>query len=498
MTFQGTAAKFRLPWRMPMINVKCPNARCTATYQVSDEFLGRNVVCKKCKTKFKVESNNGALAKNRPATAPTEVATGVENGPANSAARNKGSLNRRLVFLLSGLGVGGVAFCLAATCIVGLGWYFLTDSRGPETYGGIEISSTTVKASVVKFFPDPELGFNYQFLSEDEMQMTTNLKNLGPDGDFDPDSLDKTVTAIATFFEEIKSKHKVPSEKIVIVFGSGVFKPIENNKMFSDEQKKQIIARNKEKLRTRVLAATKRSVEFVTLEEELELQIKSLIPDTKMDQTLLVDLGNSLCRGGAYDTKLKRYTIFNPKTGVDGLLKKAEEEAVFRGYHKGKTPEQRKILGDAAANVANGYFRKALLMEMDKTTEINGRKRIELVGGTPWVTATYKNPSGRAKKHTKLSAQDVNDFYAEVRRTWAYPPFTMPTGVNDKLNRTLKSDVDQMERRMPVEKLIVGTEMLRVLSEELTFHHREVYFNNNGQKALVVGFMTKLWEQRKK
>src|SRR5207253_1103557 len=97
-------------------------------------------------------------------------------------------------------------------------------------------------------------------------------------------------------------------------------------------------------------------------------------------RTLLVDLGNSLCRGGGYDTKLNRYTIFNPKIGVKGFLKKAEEDAARRGYKKSKRPEDRKLLADAIAKTVDVYFRDPLLKEMEKTTDINGRKRIELVG----------------------------------------------------------------------------------------------------------------------
>jgi hypothetical protein len=48
--------------------------------------------------------------------------------------------------------------------------------------------------------------------------------------------------------------------------------------------------------------------------------------------------------------------------------------------------------------------------------------------------------------------------------------------------------------------VIAGTEMLRVLSEELRFNDpgREVYFNNYGQEALVLGLMQKLWEKSAK
>jgi hypothetical protein len=481
-----------------VITVKCPNTDCPASFQVPDEYLGKSVRCKKCHTKFKIANNNGfAPREARPSTAVAKTlyettASIPALPPAPSQAPPQeadADAARKRLYLYAGLGAGGVFSCITAMCVVGIAVFWFTwGARSPQTYGGIEISSTTVKASVVKFFADKEAGFDYEFLSEDQMQVTTNLEKLGPDGDFDADSFDKTVAAISTFYKELQNKHQVLPDKIVVVASSGVFKSIDPSK----------VARNQDKLKSRVLADTKRTLEIVTLEKELELQIKSLIPEKEMDRTLLVDLGNSNCRGGGYDTKIGKYTIFNPNIGVKGFHKKAEADAVVRGYRKSKTPEERKLFADVAAKSVEIHFRAPLIKEMEKTTDINGRKRIELIGGTPWVTATYKNPSGRAKKHTKLTEQDIDGFYKDVRRELAYPPFTMPKGLDDSLTKMLRTDVDNMEKRISVENLIAGTEMLRVLSQELTFQHREVNFNNNGQKALVLGLMTKLWEQGNK
>lgn len=479
-----------------MISVKCTNTDCTASTQVPDEYLGKVLRCKKCNTKFTVVNTNGAVPKEKRPAVPTSVAPTVFERPApfkaspeTPAEEGNAGGKRKQLYVFAGLGVVGIFFCLCVICVGGIGAAWLAwGGRSPETYGGIEISSTTVKASVVKFFADADAGFDYEFLTDEEMQVTTNLKKLGSDGDFDPDALDKSVRAVSTFFKDLQQKHNLPDDKIVIVAASGVFKKIEAGKL----------ARNQEKLRSRIYTETRHKMEMVTLEQELERQIKSLIPEKQMDRTLLVDLGNSLCRGGGYDTTLKRFTIFNPKIGVEGFQKKAEADAAKLGYKGSKRPDDRKLLVAAASQGADAHFRFALIEEMKKTTEINGRKRIELIGGTPWVTATYKNPLGRANKHTKLTKQNIDDFYQEVRRDLAYPAFNPPKGLDDKLSRKLNADVDGMEKKIEVETLIAGTEMLKVLSEELTFGNREVNFNNNGQKGLVLGFMTEMWEKGKK
>ena len=494
-----------------MISVKCPNADCPAGFQAPDEYLGKSVRCKRCNTKFKVVNTNGLLPKETPPTASAAIPATLYETTASFPAQPQPPLAtppqegnadaaRKRLYLYLGLGAAGVFSCMAAACVVAIGFAWSSWwSRSPETYGGIEISSTTVKGSVVKFYYDKEAGFDYDFLSEDKMKAKTDLKNVGPGGDLDPKSMDDTITAISTFFNEIRDKHHVPPDKIVIVFASGVFKGIEKHKaLTTEDQKKQMIQQNKDKLRDRVMAKTKRSPEFVDLTQELELQIKSLIPGKEMDRALLVDLGNSNCRGGGYYTELKTHKIFNPKIGVEAFLEKAVKHAKNRGYKNSNRPEHRKILAAAVAETVGVNFSDPLADELKKTPDFSGRKRIELIGGIPWVTATYKNPSGRSLKHTKLSKQQIDDFYQEVRRDLDYPPFSMPKGLDDQLTQRLNKDVDSMEKNISVESLIAGTEMLKALSEELTFHKREVYFNNNGLNALVLGFMTKLWEKGNK
>jgi hypothetical protein len=485
-------------WRLPVITVKCPNTDCPASFQVPEEYLGKSVRCKKCNTKFKITNNNGFAP--REARPPTAVAKTLYETTASIPALapappqappqdENADAARKRMYLYLGLGAGGVFSCLAVMCVVGIAvaWSKF-GGRSPEIYGGIEISSTTVKASVVKFFSDADGGYNYEFLSDDAMNAITNMDRITPTGDLDPDSFEKTAAAVSKFYKDLQNKHNVAPDKIVIVAASGVFKPLDPAKA----------ANTQEKLRNRVLADTRRPLEIVNPERELELQIKSLIPEKEMDRSLLVDLGNSDCRGGNYDATLKRYNVFNTKVGVKGFLKKAEADAAVLGYKKSKTPANLKLLATAASKSEQKAFREPLSTELNKSSSFNGRKRIELIGGIPWVTATYKNPAGRANKHTKLKNEDFDSFYKEIRRDFVYPQFTMPKGIDESLSKKMNADVEKMEERIPIENLIAGTEMMKTLSEELIFQNREVYFNNNGQKALVLGLMTEMWEQGKK
>jgi hypothetical protein len=145
-------------------------------------------------------------------------------------------------------------------------------------------------------------------------------------------------------------------------------------------------------------------------------------------------------------------------------------------------------------------FAAALRNDLKEKGELTGRLRFQLVGGIPWVVTTYKNPAGRADTHTRLTVQDIDAFYKDFRAARTYPAFNLPSGIKQDLANKLAGDNKIMRKKIEEEYVIAGTEMLRVLSEELRFNDpgREVYFNNYGQEALVLGLMQKLWEKSAK
>ena len=485
-----------------MIHVKCPNAECPASYQVSDDFLGKNVVCKKCKTKFKVENQNGTLARQKPASIPTDLAT-APHVDGMTAERAKGNTsNRGLVLLVLGLAGGGIALCLAVSCIAGLAYYFWPGSaRGSQVYGGIEISSTEIRPFAYEFSSHSSLGFDFRNVGEGIVKDKSLLATLDKNGDFDPQALKDTVATIKTLHKQIRDKHHLPADRIVIACGSGVFKQIETRaeeEKLSVEEKKKRVEKNKKRLQESVREATGQSLEFVSAKMEADLQISVLIPEKMVEKTVLIDIGNSGCRGGCL-TRSGKPEYLNV-VGVKAVTEKIKKAAEAKGWKKGNPDRDRDIFIEAAAAVIDAEFRDPLVKELKNKEELTGRLRLELVGGIPWIVTTYKNPAGRGETHTPLASKDIDLFYKEFRKLRTYPEFTLPKGISEDLATRLTQDNETMRKKIPAEQVVAGTEMLRVLSEELRFSDpgREVYFNNFGQEATVLGLMQKMWEKTAK
>jgi hypothetical protein len=491
---------------------KCPNTQCAATCRVPDELAGKRVVCKACKTRFAIGSNNGVLVQKKTGAIPHPEATEQEPLPLpdedidaeplplpdDDHTDEKKSKRRRFAIMAS---AGAVGF-LIIFGIIGIPLYYYVIKQSQEIYGGIEITSSEIRASVYEFFPDTTLGFDFKKLSESPWNEKIQWK-FSSDGDFDTDTLKQTVAVIARLHKEIQKKHKVKPDKIVIVCGSSVLKKINGKE-------------NQARLDGLVLEATGQHIKFVDSKEEFDLQTSVLIPETLIEKTVLVDLGNGGCRGGC-KTKSDRI----PLEAV-GVTEFSESMINRANTLKSKPGQNPKLKGDqntkpeidltddamdryiaASAAIAmddSTGLRKSLRKAIQDNGELTGRKRIELIGGIPWVVATFKNPSGRDQTHTRLTVKQMQEFYTEVRHFKTYPPLDLPSSITASLKKKLEDDREQMPKSIRQEKLIASTEILKVLAEELRFNDpgREIYFHNYGQEAIVLAFMQRMWEQATK
>lgn len=489
-----------------MTMVMCPNTQCGGKFNIPDEYLGKKVVCNRCKTTFRVQSNNGVVAAKRDSL-PLPMGLSKEELPNRRTVAKQevrplldelpleGNKKRAKRKTTGGPGRRSILLCSVRVAIFVVGLLIFISffkSSYSEVYGCIEITSSEIRVHVYEFFPDSTLGFDFRRLSESPWREKFPLK-VNKEGDFDPKALKETVAAIERLHKLIQEKHNVKSDKIVIVSGSRVFKDVQNKE------------KNRKLLDRLVHDATGRNVDFVeNSEKELELQTGILIPEKLLERTVFIDLGNSGCRGGCPTKKGK--PAYLDVTGVKAFTESMKKHAANGKATGGRSDKQMDIYIKAASELANGEFRATLIKALqDKENgELNGmltgRRRIELVGGIPWVIATYKNPKGRDQTHTRLTVQQIEEFYSEVRRLRTYPEFQLPSDLPEDLRKKLNDDAEVMRTVIPPENLIAGTEMLRILMEELRFGDpgREIYFHNYGQEAIVLRFMQKMWEQTSK
>jgi hypothetical protein len=481
-----------------MISVKCPNQNCPASFQVPDAYAGKNAICKKCKTKFKIGSKNGKL--------PNWIAD-VQHTPTQKNQAEKTSTNevigpnrnRRFLFL-------GLAVCLSvgalslAACLVWTGYLYIFQ-RSPEVYGGIDISSKEVRVFVYEFHPDRQLGFNYRsvYNSDDNEKKSAKKESrlkLTDDGEFDPAGLKQTVDEISSQCQMLQKKYSLSPDRIVILASSGAFKDVKKlgkENKWDDKKIKRLIDADGKDLQSAVLAATKIPMEIVELKQELDLQIDSMIPERLQDDTAFIDMGSSACRGGCKG-KDSSFSV----DGVLDLTEKVQSMAQKKGYGSNFSKGDRDILIETAKEVVNAEFRRQLTKELENKRQITGKQRLEITGGVPFVIATYEKPAERLDTRRRLTRESIDHFYKDIREERDFPVFKPPVPFDGELKKSVEADLKMIRENnnLKPEYVIVGTEMLKVIAEELRFDRpdREVYFNNNGQQAALLGLMSRIWE----
>jgi hypothetical protein len=482
-----------------MINIKCPNLTCPFASQVPDNYLGKKVVCKSCKTTFTIGSN-GVRQKSSSKVVAVPVRTSqAKKTPVDGQTAKPGSVTVFYRWII-GLCLGALVISLACCCLIGVGFYYFSPEavRKPEIYGGIEITSSEVRVVVYEFFADRELGYNYR--SVDPIPnvaskiITKQSTLLNKDGDIDRDGFDKTVAEIAAQYKALKTNHSLDSDHIVISAGPGVFKKLEKSTK-QNSQDKLVQAVNK--------ATGGNPMIIVNESREVDLQIRSMIPNRYKKQTVVIDIGSSGCRGGCIEADSDQLLTFQAP-GVKLVKEIVETRAATDfGWIKDDNGNNNRDKFEKACRASiDDAFKKPLLKELGKLDtnqrELLGRKRIEIYGGVPFVVATYKNPADRDKTRRPLSADSIDDFHKALREAKDFPPLDLSSVADEQLRAALLADHDAMlrNRNLSPEAIIVGTEMLRVLSEQLRFHDkdREVFFNNHGLYAMILGLMQENWE----
>src|SRR5262245_41629351 len=333
-----------------MVKVRCPNASCNTLSQVPDGFVGRKVRCKTCKTVFVAAPlEEPARASQADGGVITVVARRVGQKSASGA---RASVLGKETMLTGGeplpssppappaAGKAGMVLAavmalvlpvLAAGGYVGYQWWNsggstvsgAAASAPGETYGGIEIGSSGVKATVIELFSHPEYGFDYRRIAKKSLD-TKLIAGLDKTGQFDRAALDDTVNAVGAFFKEMTKEHQLPAERVFIVGGSGLFKPIRDRKDLPDTRKAELTAKNQTALTEAVEKATGKKMDFIDVRKEVELMIDGLVRKKHLSSAVLIDVGTSATRGGYRDPSGLYVTFEAP--GAGGFEAKVKEK----------------------------------------------------------------------------------------------------------------------------------------------------------------------------
>jgi hypothetical protein len=327
-----------------------------------------------------------------------------------------------------------------------------------EIYGGIEIASKSVKATVIDLYRHKDLGYDYRILSKKSHTATLGT-GMGKTQKFDAATLSETVAAVKEYFEDMTKNQQIPPDRIIVVCGSGVFAEIRG--------REDLIRTNQSILADAVAKATGQKMDFIEVSQEVKLMFSGLVPQKEVENSCLIDMGGGATRGGYRE--------------LDGLFVTFEAP----GYKKflGHVKKQAKAgaLADVVAEKADEEIRQPLNAQQDKKPGLVTRDQVYLNGGIVWVLATFQRPQDR-KDTVELSAKDIEDFYALVRRhPGDHPPLRWPPSeIDAKVRADAEREVASIKEKFTPQELVVGTEILKALSEEFHFKKKKLIFTRNG------------------
>jgi len=475
-----------------MAKILCP--KCCTVSSVPDTYLGRKVRCKVCNEPFvaagggaAVETTAQAVTATTPAV-PAAKATATKSPAAvNVTARRVGGTRgpgARTAWLLAAF-VAFVGPVAAAGVFVALNWGRAeTEEKrddnptAAELHGGIEIGASGVKATVVELIPSPDLGVDYRIVFKPKEINPKLVVGMTARGEFAAGALSDTVDVVKTYFDQMVKKSGLAPEKIHIVAGSGLFKELRGRKDLTDEEKQTAIEKNQKALIQAVKKETGRTLDFIDARQEVRLLITGLVPAKHTKDALLIDVGSGGTRGGYRDPS-SPFVMFESK-GIgeyENLVKKGKDKA--------------ESFVAAAERLTEKEVSEPLRSDhLERKRGLLNRKRIYLNGGISWVLATFQHPDDRKGNYVRLSARDIEDFAALLRRDpQQFPSLKLPESMDVEVRKQVEKDLAKMQDIFSPERLIAGTEVLRALSREMKFQDKELFFTRDGQIGWLLAYI---------
>jgi hypothetical protein len=468
-----------------MAKAVCP--KCGKVSMVADQFAGRKMVCKICETAFVVPASvnvapAGITAAAAVTPAPRQTGGGVITVVARRVGQGKETMRpdgrpaggtsalawvvlalvAGLALLLPVMGAGGF---VAYSVITRNGGGIVGPGQSGELYGGIEIASSGVKATVIELYQDPKHGYDYHKLLQQSRDTRVTL-NMDKTGQFDREALADTVSTVQDYFDKITTEHHVPRDNVFIVGGSGLFKAVRDRKDLDDDAKDKLIQKNQAAITEPVAKATGKTMDFIDVRQEVKMMITGLLGKRDASRSVFIDVGNSGTRGGYREQDGAYVTFEGPGVGkIEGLLKTAGTKP--RDYCT------------TAGGLADKEMREPLQRALERKAGLLNRDAVYLNGGIVWVMATFMHPEDR-EVYTKLTAQDIEAFHDLVcQNPDEFPKLNFPANIDPKVRGEAEAEVAKQKDIFKPMRLIAGAEVLRAVSAEFRLQKKELYFTRD-------------------
>jgi exopolyphosphatase/pppGpp-phosphohydrolase len=336
-----------------------------------------------------------------------------------------------------------------------------------DPYGGIEIGAKGVKATALDVMGGAD-GYDVKSLMA-QTQNTTLVAGLAANGRFDGQVLENTAAAVARFAGLMQKEHKVPVERLYVVGSSGLFSALEG--------KPDDIKANQQLLADAVKRSCGLTIQFITVEREVELSVTGIVPAKYLDSALLLDVGSGNTKGGYRETGQGHVSMGIPYGSVTfaDLIKKRSGKGNY---------------AETAVALRQEILSPSLKKAVENKPGLVKRERIYLSGGASWALANLIRPSDRGS-YVALSAEDVDAYCSLLLASpGAFPTPDLSVIVDQAVRLAVEKEIAQVKSVFKPEQLLAGAQILKALADEFRFSKdKTVYFARNAQVGWILAYV---------
>lgn len=319
-----------------------------------------------------------------------------------------------------------------------------------DLFGAIEVGGSGIKGTVFQLTrrrarelikaAESEDGFRHRIFEEQRKaqypDLNTKLK----------DDVNIAIAAdyVATLAQKMHEDFAITPNRIYVALSSGIA-----NLPHLEEIKKAIHARSG--LRSDVVAVA----------EECRLTFDWIVPGTRAYDVVVVDVGSQNTKAcykeeTAEGPRIRSFELLS--WGVKSFESKVNESAASEPFETVSARERAKLQAHVA-QMASG------------NAGLRGRKRLYLVGGAAWATATLVRPEEARTEWVRLSAP--TDFETLRRQAVENRAFDVETaGIsNAEARDILVKDISKLKLTYTKEQLVAASDILIAIS--MALHLRE-------------------------
>lgn len=338
-----------------------------------------------------------------------------------------------------------------------------------EIYGGIEIGSKGIRASVigVKLTKSGEYVFDIKHSEADHSVSLAPTKAGDPIADL---SMTSAANIIKFYADKLVSEHEVPQDRIFVVGSSGV-----------------ALAKNTEDLKKKIQATFRTfppNIEFVTPEQEVQFDIIGTIPTSTRYQAAVIDIGAGNIKVGCM-TKPSNSNKDEPNVFAFSIPYGTEN---FKELVK----QQKGDFNATAKQLANTKILPTLRTELQRKGIIKERKIIYLMGIASWELATYLYPQYVNEHFVPIIIADINRF--RDMSTLTYDKLVNPNLskiTDEQLRQNAEAEINKAKNQVSdKQSTISGSLLLATVANEYNQPKadKEFFFARNGVTGWVAGY----------